>query len=89
LRRNIFPSQDYWTEWFQEFADIFIRAPTYKVLLLPDIDRLDKSFLIGQMSGTCYCMHEDSPCDIAAIIEKLIDRLTAAVPKWTETEVVS
>jgi protein phosphatase methylesterase 1 len=91
-RTNILPSQAYWTEWFRGFADIFIRAPTYKVLILPDIDRLDKAFLVGHMSGkfqleiihgTHHCMHEDSPRDIAALIRRLIDRLTAAVPRWT------
>jgi protein phosphatase methylesterase 1 len=90
-RTNILPSQDYWTAWFRGFADIFVRAPTYKVLILPDIDRLDKPFLIGHMSGkfqleiihgTHHCMHEDAPQDIARIIRNLIERLTAAVPHW-------
>jgi protein phosphatase methylesterase 1 len=91
-RTNILPSQSYWTDWFKGFADIFVKAPTYKVLILPDIDRLDKPFLIGHMSGkfqleiihgTHHCMHEDAPQDIARLIRNLIERLTADVPRWT------
>jgi protein phosphatase methylesterase 1 len=90
-RTDLTPSEPHWNGWFRGFADIFIRAPTYKILILPDINRLDKPFLIGHMSGkfqleiihgTNHCMHEDAPQDIALIIKNFIERLMGAVPHW-------
>jgi protein phosphatase methylesterase 1 len=87
---NLLPSEPFWIDWFKGFADAFLKAPTYKILILPHIDRLDTPFTIGHMSGkfqleivhgTNHCMHEDQPRDIAEIIKGFIERLTA-VPYW-------
>jgi protein phosphatase methylesterase 1 len=87
---DLLPSEPHWVSWFKGFADCFIKAPTYKVLILPNIDRLDTPFTIGHMSGkfqleivhgTNHCMHEDCPGDITTIVKNFIERLTA-VPYW-------
>jgi protein phosphatase methylesterase 1 len=87
---NLLPSEPFWIDWFKGFADAFLKCPTYKILILPNIDRLDTPFTIGHMSGkfqleiihgTNHCMHEDSPRDIAELVKNFIERLTA-VPYW-------
>lgn len=84
-RTNLLPSEPFWNDWFLDFADAFIKAPTYKILILPDVDRLDKPFTIGHMSGkfqleivqgSCHCIHEDKPDDIARIVKNFIRRLS-------------
>ena len=88
---DLLPSEREWTGWFKGFADAFTKAPTYKILILPNIDRLDTPFTIGHMSGkfqleivhgTNHCIHEDRPQDIVTIVNNFIERLTAAVPSW-------
>lgn len=89
-RTDLTPSEPFWNDWFVDFAKIFIGAPTYKILILPNIDRLDTPFTIGHMSGkfqleivhgTNHCMHEDKPDDIAAIIKRFIERMSE-IPYW-------
>ena len=89
-RTNLLPSEDFWVGWFKGFADTFLKAPGYKILVLPNIDRLDTPFTIGHMSGkfqleivhgTYHCMHEDRPEDIASIIKHFLERM-AEVPQW-------
>jgi len=89
-RTNLFPSERHWNDWFKGFADIFLKAPTYKVIILPSIDRLDKPFTIGHMSGkfqleivqhSNHCIHEDHPQDISTIIERFIERMSE-IPQW-------
>ncbi|OHT09750.1 Clan SC, family S33, methylesterase-like serine peptidase [Tritrichomonas foetus] len=87
---NLLPSEPYWIEWFKGFADKFVKAPSYKILILPNIDRLDTPFTIAHMQGkfqleivhgTNHCMHEDRPDCIADIVKNFLERLTA-VPFW-------
>ena len=88
---DLLPSEKEWTGWFKGFADAFIKAPGYKILILPNIDRLDTPFTIGHMSGkfqleivhgTNHCMHEDRPQDIVTIIKNFLERMTAPIPSW-------
>lgn len=92
---NLLPSEPFWVSWFKGFADTFIKAPTYKVLILPNIDRLDTPFTIGHMSGkfqleivhgTNHCMHEDRPHDISEIIKNFIERISAAPIYWKKAD---
>ncbi|KAK8852692.1 Protein phosphatase methylesterase 1 [Tritrichomonas musculus] len=87
---DLLPSEPYWIEWFKGFADLFIKAPSYKIIILPNIDRLDTPFTIAHMQGkfqleivhgTSHCMHEDRPDCIAEIVKNFIERITA-VPFW-------
>lgn len=79
-----------WMGWFKGFADAFLKSTPYKVLVLPDINRLDTPFTIGHMSGkfqleilleTNHCMQEDNPDGMAAMIVKLTKRL-ATTHQW-------
>ena len=89
-KTDIMPSEPFWNDWFKGFAQLFISAPCYKVLILPNIDRLDTPFTIGHMSGkfqleivhgTNHCMHEDRPEDIAGIVRRFIERMSE-IPNW-------
>lgn len=76
-----------WVGWFKGFAQSFLTAPPYKVLVLPDINRLDTPFTIGHMSGkfqlevlleTNHCVHEDKPREFAEMVLKLVKRIGAS-----------
>ena len=73
-----------WVGWFLGFADAYLKAPPYKVLVVPDINRLDTPFTIGHMSGkfqlhvvleTNHCVHEDNPGDVAEMLMKVVKRI--------------
>jgi protein phosphatase methylesterase 1 len=73
-----------WMSWFVGFADAYLTAEGYKVLVLPDINRLDTPFTIGHMSGkfqlcvvldTNHCVHEDKPKEVAQMLIKLVKRI--------------
>lgn len=79
-----------WGKWFQGFANAFIETKPYKVLVLPDINRLDTPFTIGHMTGkfqlevilnSCHCVHEDNPDKFAEMIFRLVKRL-ASTHQW-------
>jgi protein phosphatase methylesterase 1 len=76
-----------WKGWFSGFADTFLKGNNYRVVVLPDINRLDTPFTIAHMSGkfqleivlgTNHCVHEDNPKHIAGMLVKLISRLGAS-----------
>ena len=78
-----------WVGWFKGFAQAYLKAPPYKVLVLPDINRLDTPFTIGHMSGkfqlevildTNHCVHEDKPKEFAEMLLKLVKRIGAT--RW-------
>ena len=73
-----------WNGWFVGFADAYLTATAYKVLVVPDINRLDTPFTIGHMSGkfqlvvileTNHCVHEDKPKEFAEMMIKLVKRI--------------
>ena len=73
-----------WVGWFKGFADAYMKAPAYKVLVVPDINRLDTPFTIGHMSGkfqlhvvleTNHCVHEDNPVNVADMLMKVVKRI--------------
>lgn len=86
-RTDLMKCEKEWGEWFRGFADAFIAAKPYKVLVLPDINRLDTPFTIGHMTGkfqlevvlnTSHCVHEDNPKKFADIIVRLIKRVASS-----------
>ena len=83
-RTNLVPSEKAWEGWFKGFANAFIKAKPYKILILPTIERLDTPFTIGHMSGkfqlsvingTNHCVHEDAPDKVADVIIKMVKRI--------------
>lgn len=86
-KTDILKSKEAWPGWFKGFADAFIHAHSYKILILPTIDRLDTPFTIGHMSGkfqlsvingTSHCVHEDAPDKVADVIMKMVKRIGAS-----------
>jgi protein phosphatase methylesterase 1 len=76
-----------WKGWFEGFADVFLKTNGYRVVVVPDINRLDTPFTIAQMAGKFqldvvlgagHCVHEDDPKHIAATLAKLVARLGAS-----------
>jgi protein phosphatase methylesterase 1 len=76
-----------WKGWFQGFAELFVKTNNYRILVVPDINRLDTPFTIAHMTGkfqlevvlgTNHCIHEDNPKHIAGMLAKLIARLGAS-----------
>jgi protein phosphatase methylesterase 1 len=76
-----------WKGWFLGFAETFLKGNNYRIVVLPDINRLDTPFTIAHMTGkfqleivlgTNHCVHEDKPKHIAAMLAKLVDRLSAS-----------
>lgn len=83
-RTDLIKCEHSWEGWFKGFADAYIKSNPYKVLILPDINRLDTPFTIGHMSGkfqlevvlnTNHCIHEDSPDHVAQILTKMCARI--------------
>lgn len=44
-------TEKYWSGWFKGLSEKFIASPVQKLLLLANIDRLDKNLMVGQMQG--------------------------------------
>ena len=78
------PSEPYWNGWFKGFADLFLKTPGFKILILTNINNMDTPFVIGHMSGKFqleivgganHCIHEDYPDSVAKIIKDFIKRI--------------
>ncbi|KAH0794460.1 protein phosphatase methylesterase 1 [Histomonas meleagridis] len=89
-RTDLLKCESQWAEWFKGFADAFLNCKPYKVLVLPDINRLDTPFTIGHMTGkfqlevilnTYHCVHEDEPKKFTEMINRLIKRL-GSTTQW-------
>jgi protein phosphatase methylesterase 1 len=83
-RTDLMKCEKDWLGWFTGFADAYLGIDCYKVLVLPDINRLDTPFTIGHMSGkfqlcvvlnTNHCVHEDNPKEIADTLAKIVKRI--------------
>lgn len=83
-RTDLLKSEGTWTGWFSHFADNFLKSSAYKVVILPDINRLDTPFTIAHMSGkfqleviwgTTHCIHEDKPEEFVRILQRLVARI--------------
>lgn len=87
---DLAPSQPFWDDWFRGFANAFLNASGYKILVLPSIENLDTPFTIGHMSGkfqlsiineSSHCVMEDYPTEVAKLIRKLLKRIQI-IPDW-------
>lgn len=83
-RTNLLKTEPYWKEWFKGLSKLFLECEPVKLLILANIDRLDKELTMGQMRGAFqlevlpkvgHCIHEDSPGAVAEIFINLVKRL--------------
>ena len=90
-RTDLFRSEPYWNEWFQDLSNMFLccRADA-KLLLLAGIDRLDRPLTVGQMQGKfqmqvlpkCgHTVHEDVPDKVAQVVASFLIRNRFTQPK--------
>ncbi|CAD5221072.1 unnamed protein product [Bursaphelenchus xylophilus] len=82
-RVNLGKTQDFWIGWFKGLSKMFLGCKPVKILLLANVDRLDKELMIGQMQGSFqyevlhnvgHALHEDSPDKVAEIFANMVKR---------------
>jgi len=85
-RTDLLKTSSYWGDWFIGISNLFLQCDSAKLLILANIDRLDKELLIGQMRGMFqlevlpnvgHAIHEDSPDLVADILVNIITRYKA------------
>ncbi|CAD5214874.1 unnamed protein product [Bursaphelenchus okinawaensis] len=82
-RVNLGKTQEYWVGWFKGLSKLFLECKPVKILILANVDRLDKELMIGQMQGAFqyevlhkvgHAVHEDSPDKVADIFANMVKR---------------
>lgn len=82
-RIDLIKTQPFWQEWFSGLSKLFLSIPEPKLLLLADVDRMDKDLTIGQMQGkfqlhvfprTGHAVHEDAPEKVAECLARFLVR---------------
>ncbi|KAF7639148.1 Protein phosphatase methylesterase 1 [Meloidogyne graminicola] len=82
-RTNLAKTEPFWKGWFKGLSKLFLSCEAVKVLILANIDRLDKELLTGQMKGqfqlevmhkSGHAVHEDNPEVVAKIFVRIIER---------------
>lgn len=82
-RTNLERTQPFWHGWFNGLSETFVSAAVPKLLILANVNRLDKPLMIAQMQGKFqnivitaagHAIHEDQPGQTAAAIEDFLDR---------------
>lgn len=76
-RTKLEESEQYWKEWFQGLSSLFLSVPAAKLLVLANVDRLDRDLMIAQMQGKFqnilipaagHTVHEDQPEQTARVV---------------------
>lgn len=89
-RIDLCKTEKHWRGWFQGLSNIFLNCRAQKLLLLANIDRLDKDLTVGQMQGKFamhvltkvgHAVHEDEPVQVAEIVANFIVRNKFSTPK--------
>lgn len=80
-RTKLERTEQYWRGWFTGLSSLFLSVPAAKMLVLANVNRLDKDLMIAQMQGKFqnilipeagHAVHEDQPEQTAqAILEYL------------------
>jgi len=92
-RINLSKSEPHWVGWFKGTSKLFLSVDPVKILILANVDRLDKELLTGQMRGmfqteilpkTGHAVQEDSPESVAAIFVALVRRYKVIFDKATK-----
>ncbi|CAK5074259.1 unnamed protein product [Meloidogyne enterolobii] len=82
-RTNLSKTEPYWKGWFKGLSKSFLNCEPVKILILANIDRLDRELMTGQMRGqfqlevmhkSGHAVHEDNPEDVAKIFSRIIER---------------
>lgn len=81
-------TQQYWNGWFDGLSSLFLSLPCPKMLILANVNRLDKDLMIAQMQGKFqnilipsagHTVHEDQPEQTAqAVLDYLYRNLLLA-----------
>uniref|UniRef100_A0A914H0D9 Protein phosphatase methylesterase 1 n=1 Tax=Globodera rostochiensis TaxID=31243 RepID=A0A914H0D9_GLORO len=80
-RTNLTRTEPHWHGWFKGLSKLFLQCEPVKVLILANVDRLDRELLTGQMRGQFqlevlpkagHAVHEDSPELVAKIFVSLL-----------------
>lgn len=76
-------SQKYWRGWFEGLSALFLSVPAAKMLVLANVNRLDKDLMIAQMQGKFqnilipaagHTIHEDQPEQTAKVLLDYLQR---------------
>lgn len=82
-RIDLSQSETFWPGWFQGLSEKFLNLRVPKLLLLANIDGLDRTLTIGQMQGKfqmqvldrCgHAVHEDRPHEVAEVVGSYLIR---------------
>ncbi|KAL3091369.1 hypothetical protein niasHS_007162 [Heterodera schachtii] len=90
-RTNLARTEPHWQGWFSGLSKLFLQCEPVKVLILANVDRLDKELMTGQMRGQFqlevlpkvgHAVHEDSPELVAKIFVTLVKRYNVIFQKY-------
>ncbi|XP_050441694.1 protein phosphatase methylesterase 1 [Adelges cooleyi] len=89
-RIDLCKTEKHWSGWFQGLSKKFLSIHAQKLLLLANIDRLDKDLTVGQMQGKFemqvltrvgHAVHEDDPEKVSSILSNFLVRNKFSTPK--------
>ncbi|XP_025409372.1 protein phosphatase methylesterase 1 [Sipha flava] len=82
-RIDLCKTEKHWPGWFQGLSKKFLSIHAQKLLLLANIDRMDKDLTVGQMQGKFemqvlarvgHAVQEDDPDKVASILSNFLVR---------------
>lgn len=82
-RIDLCKTEKHWSGWFQGLSKKFLSIHAQKLLLLANIDRMDKDLTVGQMQGKFemqvltrvgHAVQEDDPDKVASILSNFLVR---------------
>lgn len=82
-RTRLEESNSFWKGWFEGLSSLFLSVSTAKMLVLANLDRLDKDLMIAQMQGKFqniliptagHAVHEDQPDQTARALLDFLER---------------
>lgn len=82
-RTDLERSERHWKGWFGGLSSLFLSVAAAKLLVLANVDRLDKDLMIAQMQGKFqnilipaagHTVHEDQPDQTAQVILEYLQR---------------
>lgn len=91
-RIDLTKTEEFWSGWFEGLSQKFLDLCVPKLLLLANIDGLDRTLTVGQMQGrfqlqvlarSGHVVHEDQPHEVAEIVASYLVRNRFARPIGT------
>ena len=73
-----------WPGWYRGVSKEFAQLGVPRILVVTDVDHLDRDLTVGQMTGAFgveivpsagHCINEDAPAELAGIVASLAARL--------------